>query len=193
MTTPNYNRGNELNDHRQAKIYGRRMMLDAGFEMVLCEYQNCDLVGLCGMGDNVYALAMEFERSARHVATNCRRDLAAKCNRVLIVCLPPLKPNCVRRVLDRQLDRSEMLKIQIISRDELTVAYLKNVLTYFQSHAGLFGLLHLVNSEENAQWESVVSGCFGNSAIVTQATNQSQEGGDLSARTDGIQANAGRN
>lgn len=194
MINPNHRRGHELPDHHQAKSDGRQKMLLADFDLALCEYANGDVVGKHRVGDYEYVLTLEFERSVRNILQNIRRDLHRnKSDKVLIICLRPLNCTTVVRLLDRNLSANDRARVAVVDHDQLTVPLLRSINGSQEVDSGIFRLFRGVNSEEKQIGADVISGCFGNSAIVTQATNQSQEGGDLSARTDGIQANAGRN
>lgn len=125
MIRQKYSRGYELMDHRQAKIEGRAMLLAAGFDLVLCEYRNADVVGLRRVGNRIYVLTVEFERTARNVLRNIRRNLANGSDCVLEVCMTSSVKGSVQRLIQRKLTFDEQGKVLVVQRDELSVKLLR--------------------------------------------------------------------
>ena len=158
MTRINHRRGHELLDHLEAKIDGRQKMLLAAFDLVVCEYGNGDVVGKRRIDNLEYVLTLEFERTVRNISRNIIRDLSYnKSNKVLVVCLYPLKSIEVYHLLNRTLPVSDRSKVAVVNQDQFTVELLRSINTFREVDSSFFRLFQQVNSEE----KSVSSGNFG--------------------------------
>lgn len=148
MKKHNHKRGYEREDHREAKPDGRILSLDAGFDIAICEYHNCDLVAKRRIGSYEYVLAIEFERTVRNILRNIRRNQRGGCDHQLIVCMASLAVGTVERLLERNLTSQERQGITVIPHNELTIDVLKALNGSDVVDSGYFGNNPPVNSEE---------------------------------------------
>ena len=117
MITQNINHGRESEEHRALKAEALQCLKNLGFGFVLCERQNCDLLGARKNTDAV--LAVEIERSSRNLRRNIYRDLASGCAQIVIVC-PNFKVTAeIARKLDRELSPGLREKVGVITASAL--------------------------------------------------------------------------
>ena len=121
MNSLRHSRGYELADHRQAKLRGWQMMCEAGFDLVVCECRNADVVGICRIGGQLHVVTVEFERTCRNVISNIRRNLAHGSDCVLEVCMVSSIEKPVQRLVQKDLTGEEQKKVLVVGMDELTV------------------------------------------------------------------------
>lgn len=157
MKRHNYNRARELKDHREAKPDGRRLALDASFDMAICEYHNCDVVAKRRIGNHEYVLTMEFERTVRNILRNIRRNKRGGSDHQLIVCMGSLTVETVERLLERNLMSQDRSSITIIAHKDLNVDLLKALngsdgvySGYFRNNPAVNSLRKSVYSESEA-------------------------------------------
>ena len=137
MNTSSHSRGHERVDHREIKPLWRSFLLDAGCAVAVCEYHNADVVGMWHNGRQLFVVALEAERTPRNVIRNVRRNLANKIDLVLEVCLPPLTKAVLERLVSNRLTAAERTRVQVVHRDEVTVAFLRSLISGAKVDSGL--------------------------------------------------------
>ena len=70
-----YSRGHETSDHLTAKPDAAGTFRDSGYEMVIPEYRNCDVIARKRMGSSFLTVGAEIERSPRNVIKNVGRHI----------------------------------------------------------------------------------------------------------------------
>ena len=181
MTRQKHSRGYELIDHRQAKVEGRAMLIAAGFDLVLCEYRNADVVGIRRVGNQIYVLTVEFERTVRNVLKNIRRNLSNGSDCVLEVCMTPSAKVSVQRLIRRKLRPDEQENVRVVQSDELNIELLRSLNgetrvnsglvqvsspSLFRGNTNLFGMIR-ESIETVAQTD-----------VTAEKAKQSREGGE---------------
>ncbi len=146
MNKHNHSRGHEMPDHCELKPKGRNLALDAGFDMAICEYHNCDVVAKRRIGKYEYVLTIEFERTVRNILRNIRRNMLGGCDHQLIVCIGSLTVDTVERLLARNLTSRERKAITVISQNGLSIDVLKTLTGDSGVDSGCFGNTPTVNS-----------------------------------------------
>lgn len=127
MNSIRHSRGHELPDHCKAKLNGRQMMCDAGFDLVVCEFRNADVVGIRRIGGRLRVVTVEFERTVRNLVQNIRRNLANGSDFVLEVCMVSSVKGSAQRLIGRTLTAGEQDKVQVVAIEELTVDLLHSL------------------------------------------------------------------
>lgn len=127
MNSIRHSRGHELADHRKAKLNGRQMMCDAGFDLVVCEFRNADVVGIHRIDGQLRVVTMEFERTVRNLIRNVRRNLTNGADCVLDVCMVPSVKGVAQRLIEEELTAGERSKVQVVGMNELTVDLLRSL------------------------------------------------------------------
>lgn len=124
MTTRNHHRGNELPDHRNAKLGIRQMLMEAGFDMVFFEYKNADVVAMRRGQTTLFVVAVEVERTVRNVLENIRRDLRSGCDCVVVACLVKEVADAATRLIVRKLPQKMQGKIRVVPLEALCASFL---------------------------------------------------------------------
>ena len=181
MSTSSHSRGHERADHREIKPRWRSLLLAAGFAIAVCEYHNADVVGMWHNGGSLFVVALEGERSTRNVVRNVRRNLANKIDLVLEVCLPPLTKAALERLVINRLTEAERQRVYVLHKDEVTVEFLRSLLSNVEVNSGFIQVISPCLFRENIPlFKLIREGDTTTEAtnVTASMANQSQEGGE---------------
>lgn len=124
MNNRPYSRGHERADHRDLKLTGRLLLLRSGCDMACCELHGADVIGYRKTGTCIQTIAVEYERTVKHVIPNIRRNLLNQVDVVVTAGMTPRVTAAAARLIERRLTPDERKRVCVVFYEDLTEAFL---------------------------------------------------------------------
>lgn len=117
MSGINIAHGHEKQEHQALKAEVTQWHKGIGFDFVLCEKGNSDVIAK--RSGNHPLIAVEIERSVRNVRRNICRDISQGCAYVLIICPDFKTAGEIARKIDRELSPALRERVGIMTKSVL--------------------------------------------------------------------------